>query len=78
MKKTFGTCGIVAAGLALGLTHPAFASSQAEWVRQLGTSQADVSVGVATDNEGNAFISGYAYGSLGGPNQGADDAWLAN
>jgi hypothetical protein len=48
------------------------------WARQLGTSAEDVSSGVATDGDGNVYISGGTYGSLGGPNRGRfDDAWVA-
>lgn len=48
------------------------------WKRQLGTSGADGSSGVATDSLGNVYISGYTSGSLGGANKGEGiDAWVA-
>ncbi|MFH1549647.1 MAG: SBBP repeat-containing protein [Planctomycetota bacterium] len=47
------------------------------WTRQLGTSAYDYSRSVAIDGSGNAYISGYTYGDLGGPNAGFDDAFLA-
>ena len=47
------------------------------WTEQLGTSDDDYSYSVALDNSGNAFISGYTKGSLGGPNAGWEDAYLA-
>jgi hypothetical protein len=47
------------------------------WTRQLGTSEPDSANGVATDRNGNVYISGSTDGSLGGTNQGFDDAFLA-
>jgi hypothetical protein len=47
------------------------------WNRQLGTSGYDVSYGVSADGLGNVYITGYTAGSLGGPNAGEDDAFLA-
>jgi len=50
------------------------------WSRQIGTSETDLSVSVAVDGLGNAFISGYTFGSLGGTNAGSnagsEDAFL--
>src|SRR5688572_17179522 len=47
------------------------------WVRQLGSGVDDTSRGVATDGAGGAFVSGMTGGSLGGPNAGGYDAWIA-
>lgn len=47
------------------------------WMKQLGTAHGDFSEGVATDYEGNVYMSGYTDGSLGGANQGRSDAWVA-
>ncbi len=47
------------------------------WMRQLGTSEGDDSAGLAVDNNGDVYISGYTEGSLGGDNQGVRDAYLA-
>jgi hypothetical protein len=47
------------------------------WKKQLGTSTSDVSYGVATDSQGNVFISGYTAGVLAGSNKGDADAWVA-
>jgi hypothetical protein len=47
------------------------------WKKQLGTASGDYSNGVATDSIGNVYISGLTGGSLGGANQGLDDAWVA-
>ena len=52
-------------------------SGTLQWTKQLGTSNADESYSVAVDDAGNAFISGYTEGSLGGPNVGRADAFLA-
>ena len=50
---------------------------QIAWKRQLGTASTDVSDSVAVDADGNAFISGETEGSLGGPNAGGGDVFLA-
>jgi hypothetical protein len=47
------------------------------WTKQPGTSKWDESNGVATDSQGNVFISGYTYGALAGSNKGKFDAWVA-
>ena len=47
------------------------------WTQQLGTSSGDSSTSVAVDASGNAFISGYTEGSLGGANAGRTDAFLS-
>jgi len=47
------------------------------WTRQIGTTSSDFSYSVAADGLGNAYISGYTWGSLGGPNAGSYDMFLA-
>jgi hypothetical protein len=47
------------------------------WTRQLGTSYQDESRGVSADALGNVYISGWTDASLGGPNAGAWDGWVA-
>jgi hypothetical protein len=47
------------------------------WTQQLGTSSYDVSHGVSADGLGNVYITGSTYGSLGGPNAGGRDAFVA-
>jgi hypothetical protein len=47
------------------------------WVRQLGTSADDEADAVAPDVSGGVYVSGDTFGSLGGPNAGSSDAWLA-
>jgi len=46
------------------------------WSQQIGTSGEDRAYSVAVDAFGNAYITGYTQGSLGGPNAGGDDAFL--
>jgi hypothetical protein len=57
--------------------YAAEAPYEVAWVRQIGTPSWDYSYSVAVDASGNAYISGYTYGSLGGPNAGSVDAFLA-
>ena len=47
------------------------------WTEQLGTSENDYSERVATDSNGNVYITGNTSGSLDGVNAGAIDAWVA-
>jgi hypothetical protein len=47
------------------------------WKRQLGTAVLDGASGVATDGAGNVYIGGHTFGSLGGPQRGNSDAWVA-
>jgi len=47
------------------------------WKRQLGTSQYDSASGVATDSEGNAYITGSTRGKLGTTQTGSKDIWVA-
>ncbi len=47
------------------------------WTEQLGTSEWDESQGVATDSNGNVYLSGSTNGNLGDLNSGGYDAWLA-
>lgn len=39
--------------------------------------QPNAALGVAADGDGNVYIAGTTSGSLGGPNRGSDDAWVA-
>lgn len=50
---------------------------QVEWFRQLGTSSVDGSYDVVTDAAGNVFITGCTRGSMGGPNAGGVDGFVA-
>jgi hypothetical protein len=53
------------------------ASGALLWMRQMGTLASDSGRGVGVDGAGNAYVAGYTYGSLGGPNAGGADAFLA-
>jgi len=53
------------------------ASGTQLWTRQFGTSTSDQGYGVAVDGAGNAFVTGWTAGSLGGPNAGGWDVFLA-
>jgi hypothetical protein len=53
------------------------AAGNIQWTKQLGTADDDESSSVSADGLGNVYISGYTAGSLGGPNAGAQDAFLA-
>ena len=75
MRRTIFLC---AAFLVItGAAYAAETPYELAWTRQLGTSTFDHSQSVAIDGSGNAYISGYTYGSLGGPNNGLSDAFLA-
>ncbi len=47
------------------------------WTRQFGTADDDAGFGVTLDAAGSPYITGYTYGSLGAPNAGDDDAYIA-
>ena len=47
-----------------------------QWVTQIGTPQGDRAMGVAVDGSGRTYITGCTEGSLGGPSQGGDDAFI--
>lgn len=69
---------IVACGLLLASLLPVSVQAEAlSWKQQLGSSLADTSEDVATDSNGNVYITGYTEGSLAGPNNAGIDAWVA-
>jgi len=47
------------------------------WIRQLGTTSSDFSMACTTDGAGGMYVGGLTSGSLGGPNAGGGDGWLA-
>jgi hypothetical protein len=51
--------------------------TQVLWKKRLGSSGYDYSEGVATDSQGNVFISGATTGVLTGSSNGQPDAWVA-
>src|SRR3954463_1988862 len=48
------------------------------WTQQLGTTPNIGIAGIATDEDGNAYVSGATTMSLGKPNAGSGDAFLAS
>jgi len=52
-------------------------SGNQTWITQFGTTTYEEARALASDDAGGAFIAGFTAGSLGGPNAGGDDAWLA-
>jgi len=75
MRHTIIWCAIFL--VVTGAAYAAEAPYELAWTRQLGTSDSDSSRSVAIDGSGNAYISGYTEGSLGGPSAGITDAFLA-
>jgi hypothetical protein len=53
------------------------AAGNQTWIRQFGTSLVDRASALAADGAGGVLIAGETMGSLGGPNAGGDDAWMA-
>ena len=47
------------------------------WIRQFGTSDSDSAGALAPDGAGGVFVTGSTVGSLGGPNAGSSDVFLA-
>jgi hypothetical protein len=47
------------------------------WIRQLGTKGLDAARTVSSDGSGGMYVGGWTERSLGGPNAGSYDAWLA-
>ncbi len=74
---TFGGLG----GFNAGLTDPWLArydgAGNQTWIRQFGTVAFDTPSAAAPDGVGGVYLSGNTRGSLGGPNAGSADVWLA-
>lgn len=51
-------------------------SGDRQWIRQFGTNGTDLAFDVDVDAQGNVYIAGETDGSFGGPNQGAQDAFV--
>ncbi len=47
-----------------------------QWIKQLGTGAWDSSKGIATDSQGNVYITGYTGGNLAGKEAQESDAWV--
>ncbi|MBW4575909.1 MAG: SBBP repeat-containing protein [Aphanothece sp. CMT-3BRIN-NPC111] len=67
---------LLSATTLLGTLSAPVQAQSVSWSKQLGTANIDSSSGVATDSNGNAYITGSTNGSLGGVNQGLFDAWV--
>jgi hypothetical protein len=74
---TAGSLGRPSAGGIDAFVSKYDAAGTLQWSRQLGTSSYDESTGVSADGLGNVYISGYTYGSVGGPNAGIGDAFVS-
>ena len=73
-KRRFGWLCLAVAGVITGLTPRAHAQ---DWIRQFGTSAHDVAWALATDGAEGVMVAGFTHGSLGRPNRGSADAFLA-
>ncbi len=74
---TYGSLGGPIAGQNDAFVVKYSASGNLLWSRQLGTTVVDGAWSVAADEAGNAYIGGYTYGNLSGPNAGNSDAFVA-
>jgi hypothetical protein len=74
---TFGSLGGPFEGVRDAWVAKYSATGALRWKRQLGTAADDIAWGVATGGDSNVYIAGSTEGSLGGPNQGVLDAWVA-
>ncbi len=52
-------------------------NGQRLWLKQFGSKRDDGSQGIATDQAGNVYLTGWTKASLDGPNAGGFDIWLA-
>ncbi len=48
------------------------------WITQFGTSDRDELYGIVADEKGNLYATGITQGSLGSPNAGSFDGWIAS
>jgi hypothetical protein len=74
---TFGSLGGPTAGAGDAFVSKYDAAGNLQWTKQLGTIADDFSYGVSADGLGNIFLSGYTSGSLGAPNAGPTDVFVA-
>ena len=51
-------------------------SGDQQWMTQIGTYDYDKAYGVAVDSSGNAYVTGFTFGDLGGANAGESDVFL--
>jgi hypothetical protein len=86
---TDSTGGVYVSGSTGGSLGPGFAGYQDAWlarysstgvklwIKQFGTRENDSAHAAAPDGAGGVFLTGWTTGSLGGPNAGNWDTWLA-
>jgi hypothetical protein len=75
--ETFGNLGALNGGSADAFLGKYDAAGNVLWIQQLGGSGFDYAEGVFSDKFGNAYVVGETEGSLGGPNAGGYDAFVA-
>ena len=68
---------IIAAVLSISAYAWAEDPYEVAWISQIGTGSDDYSYSVAVDASGNAYISGYTWADLDGPNAGPNDVFLS-
>src|SRR5690606_28354068 len=75
--RTHGSLGGPSAGLDDAWLARYDSTGSQLWIGQLGTSSGDIARAAATGGSGGVYVGGETGGSLGGPNAGGNDAWLA-
>jgi hypothetical protein len=75
--ETYGSLGGPFSGVVDGWFARYDGAGNRLWIRQLGTSTSDEAYAAAPDGSGGLYVGGYTMGSLGGPNAGSGDGWLA-
>ncbi len=74
---TSGTLGAASHGGIDAFLAQYDAAGNQVWIKQFGTSSNDHASGVATSGAGDVIVGGTTAGSLGGPNAGGEDAFIA-
>ena len=74
---TYGELGGPGHGLADAFIVAYDTSGAVRWTRQMGTPYNDHAYGIAVDDGGTIYVTGYTDGDLGGPNQGCTDVFVA-
>ncbi|MCH7792788.1 MAG: hypothetical protein IID31_10990, partial [Planctomycetes bacterium] len=69
--------GVIALIALAGAPVPAAHAQSQLWITQFGTTGIDIAYALAPDGIGGVMVAGYTEGSLGGPNVGGQDAFLA-
>jgi|GEM_PF-2133856 len=75
--RTSGSLGGLNAGGEDAFVAKFDAAGTRQWIKQMGTWGDDYARGIAADGLGNVFITGETNGSLGGPNAGGKDLFVA-